>query len=320
MDNRTAARADLYPAIEPFDSGMLPLDDMHTMYWEVSGNPHGVPVVFMHGGPGGGCSPEHRRFFDPGFFRIVLFDQRGAGNSTPLGEVTNNTTVHLVRDIEHLREYLGVGKWLVFGGSWGSTLGLAYGEANPDRCLGFVLRGIFLGRQSEIDWFLNSLRQIFPEAWRRFVELLPREERDDVLRAYLRRLFDPDPRIHLPYARAWSEFEGSCSTLLPNPELVRHFADEAIGLARLEAHYFAHRCFLGPNQLLGDLYRIRHLPASIVQARYDMVCPIVSADELARAWPSARYVIVPDAGHSVWEPPVRSMVMREVERFKQLLA
>jgi len=320
MDNRTAARADLYPAIEPFDSGMLPLDDVHTMYWEVSGNPHGVPVVFMHGGPGGGCSPEHRRFFDPGFFRIVLFDQRGAGNSTPLGDVTNNTTAHLVRDIEHLREYLGVGRWLVFGGSWGSTLGLAYGEAHPDRCLGFVLRGIFLGRQSEIDWFLNSLRQVFPEAWRRFVELLPREEREDVLRAYLRRLFDPDPRIHLPYARAWSEFEGSCSTLLPNPELVRHFADEAIGLARLEAHYFAHRCFLGPNQLLGDLYRIRHLPASIVQARYDMVCPIVSADELARAWPSARYVIVPDAGHSVWEPPVRAMVMREVERFKQLLA
>jgi len=279
-----------------------------------------VPVVFMHGGPGGGCSPEHRRFFDPGFFRIVLFDQRGAGNSTPLGDVTNNTTAHLVRDIEHLREYLGVGRWLVFGGSWGSTLGLAYGEAHPDRCLGFVLRGIFLGRQSEIDWFLNSLRQVFPEAWRRFVELLPREEREDVLRAYLRRLFDPDPRIHLPYARAWSEFEGSCSTLLPNPELVRHFADEAIGLARLEAHYFAHRCFLGPNQLLGDLYRIRHLPASIVQARYDMVCPIVSADELARAWPSARYVIVPDAGHSVWEPPVRAMVMREVERFKQLLA
>jgi proline iminopeptidase len=320
MDNRTAARADLYPAIEPFDSGMLPLDDVHTMYWEVSGNPHGVPVVFMHGGPGGGCSPEHRRFFDPGFFRIVLFDQRGAGNSTPLGEVKNNTTAHLVRDVEHLREYLGVGRWLVFGGSWGSTLGLAYGQAHPDRCLGFVLRGIFLGRQSEIDWFLNSLRQVFPEAWRRFVELLPREERDDVLRAYLRRLFDPDPRIHLPYARAWSEFEGSCSTLLPNPELVRHFADEAIGLARLEAHYFAHRCFLGPNQLLGDLYRIRHLPASIVQARYDMVCPIVSADELARAWPSARYVIVPDAGHSVWEPPVRAMVMREVERFKQLLA
>jgi proline iminopeptidase len=320
MDNRSSVRADLYPAIEPFDAGMLPLDDIHTMYWETSGNPHGVPVVFLHGGPGGGCSPEHRRFFDPDFFRIVLFDQRGAGNSTPLGEVTNNTTAHLVTDLEKLRDYLGIGKWLIFGGSWGSTLGLAYGEAHPSRCLGFVLRGIFLGRQSEIDWFLTSLRQIFPEPWRRFVEMLPREERDDVLRGYLKRLFDPDPRVHLPYARAWSEFEGSCSTLLPNPELVRHFADEALGLARLEAHYFAHQCFLAPNQLLANLYRVRHLPASIVQARYDMVCPIASADELARAWPNARYVIVPDAGHSVWEPPVRAAVMREVERFKQLLA
>ncbi|MCS7102178.1 MAG: prolyl aminopeptidase, partial [Burkholderiaceae bacterium] len=264
--------------------------------------------------------PEHRRFFDPGFFRIVLYDQRGAGNSTPLGEVTNNTTQHLVADLETLRDYLGIGRWLVFGGSWGSTLALAYGQAHPDRCLGFVLRGIFLGRQSEIDWFLGSLRLIFPEAWRRFVEMLPREERDDVLRGYLKRLFDPDPRVHLPYARAWSEFEGSCSTLLPNPDLVRHFADEALGLARLEAHYFAHQCFLAPNQLLANLYRIRHLPASIVQARYDMVCPIASADELARAWPNARYVIVPDAGHSVWEPPVRAAVMREVERFKLLLA
>ncbi|MCX8004192.1 MAG: alpha/beta fold hydrolase, partial [Burkholderiaceae bacterium] len=160
MDNRSSARADLYPAIEPYDAGMLPLDDIHTMYWETSGNPHGVPVVFLHGGPGGGCSPEHRRFFDPGFFRIVLYDQRGAGNSTPLGEVTNNTTQHLVADLETLRDYLGIGRWLVFGGSWGSTLALAYGQAHPDRCLGFVLRGIFLGRQSEIDWFLGSLRLI----------------------------------------------------------------------------------------------------------------------------------------------------------------
>lgn len=320
MDNRSSARAELYPAIEPYDAGMLPLDDIHTMYWETSGNPQGVPVVFLHGGPGGGCSPEHRRFFDPAFFRIVLYDQRGAGHSTPLGEVRNNTTQHLVADLETLREYLGISRWLVFGGSWGSTLALAYGQAHPDRCLGFVLRGIFLGRQSEIDWFLGSLRLIFPEAWRRFVEMLPREERDDVLRGYLKRLFDPDPRVHLPYARAWSEFEGSCSTLLPNPDLVRHFAEEALGLARLEAHYFAHQCFLAPNQLLANLYRIRHLPASIVQARYDMVCPIASADELARAWPDARYVIVPDAGHSVWEPPVRAAVMREVERFKQLLA
>jgi len=317
---RMDMRADLFPAVEPYDTGMLPLDDVHTMYWEVSGNPHGVPVVFLHGGPGGGCSAEHRRFFDPESFRIVLFDQRGAGNSTPLGDATLNTTQHLVRDIELLRDYLGVAKWLVFGGSWGSTLALAYGQSFPERCLGFVLRGVFLGRQSEIDWFMHSLRHIFPEAWRRFVELLPTEERDDVLRGYLKRLFDPDPLVHMPFARAWSEFEGSCSTLLPNPELVRHFADEALGLARLEAHYFAHRCFLAPDQLLNNLYRIRHIPASIVQARYDMVCPISSADELARAWPTANYLVVPDAGHSVWEPPVRAAMMREVERMRRLFA
>lgn len=309
-------RTELYPAIEPYDSGMLPLDDVHTMYWEASGNPHGVPVLFLHGGPGGGCSPEHRRFFDPAFFRIVLYDQRGAGASTPVGEAADNTTGHLIGDIETLREYLGVSRWLVFGGSWGSTLALAYGQTHPDRCLGFVLRGVFLGRAAEIEWFLHGLRNFFPDAWRCFIEMLPAAERADPLRGYLRRLFDPDPRVHLPFARAWSEYEGTCSTLLPNPELVRHFADEALALARLEAHYFAHACFLAPDQLLTNLYRIRHLPAAIVQGRYDMVCPIRHADDLAQAWPSARYVIVPDAGHSVWEPSVRAAVVREVETLK----
>lgn len=319
MDARTPSRVDLYPPLEPYDTGMLPLDDVHTMYWETSGNPHGVPVVFLHGGPGGGCSPEHRRFFDPSFFRIVLFDQRGAGASTPSGETRQNTTSHLVRDIEKLRAHLGIRKWLVFGGSWGSTLGLAYGQSYPENCLGFILRGIFLGRRSEIDWFLGGLRHVFPEPWRRFAEMLPPAERGDLLHGYLKRLFDPDPRVHRPFARAWSEYEGSCSTLLPNPELVRHFADEALGLARLEAHYFAHQCFLVPNQLIDNLYRVRHLPAAIVQARYDMVCPIVNADDLARAWPTARYTIVADAGHSVWEAPVRTAVVREVELMKQLL-
>jgi proline iminopeptidase len=315
MDMRSA----LHPPIEPYDSGMLPLDDVHTMYWETSGTPNGVPVLLLHGGPGGGSSPEHRRFFDPAFFRAVLFDQRGAGSSTPLGETTGNTTQQLVADIERLRDYLGIERWLVFGGSWGSTLALAYGQAHPSRCLGLLLRGIFLGRPSEIEWFLYGLRNVFPEAWQKFAGMLPEDERKDLLRGYLKRLFDPDPRVHLPYARAWSEYEGSCSTLLPNPELVRHFADEALGLARLEAHYFAHQCFLGPNELLARIDRIRHLPTTIVQARYDMVCPIVNADELARAWPTARYVVVPDAGHSVWEPPVRAAVMAELERMKAQL-
>jgi proline iminopeptidase len=312
MDTRSA----LHPPIEPHDGGLLPLDDVHTMYWETIGRPDGVPVLFLHGGPGGGSSPEHRRFFDPEFFRAVLFDQRGAGASTPVGETSGNMTQQLIADIERLREYLGIERWLVFGGSWGSTLGLAYGQAHPDRCLGFVLRGIFLGRQSEIEWFLYGLKNVFPEAWHKFAGMLPQAERRDLLRGYLKRLFDPDPRVHLPYARAWSEYEGTCSTLLPNPELVRHFADEALGLARLEAHYFAHQCFLGPNELLARIDRIRHLPASIVQARYDMVCPIANADELARAWPSARYVVVPDAGHSVWEPSVRAAVLAELERMK----
>jgi len=320
MDLRLEPRTELYPAIEPYDTGMLALDGIHTMYWEASGNPHGVPVLFLHGGPGGGCSAEHRRFFDPAVFRIVLFDQRGAGSSTPLGETTGNTLAHLVADIETLREYLGVDRWLVFGGSWGSTLALAYGQKHPARVRAFVLRGIFLGRQSEIDWFLRGLGNVFPEPWRKFIEMLPPAERADPLRGYAKRLFDPDPRVHLPFARAWSEYEASCSTLLPNPELVRHVADDAIGLARLEAHYFLHRCFLAPEHLLDELYRVRHIPASIVQARYDMVCPIASADALARAWPSARYVVVPDAGHSVWEPPVRAAVVREVELLKAQLS
>ncbi len=314
------ARAVLYPPVEPYDSGFLPLDDVHTMYWEASGNPTGVPVLFLHGGPGGGCSPEHRRFFDPEFFRIVLFDQRGAGQSLPAGEVIANNTAQLVRDIETLRDYLGVRKWLVFGGSWGSTLGLAYGQQHPARCLGFVLRGIFLGRKTEVEWFLYGMRRIFPDAWARFAQMIPPAERGDLLHAYLKRLFDPDPGVHLPHASAWIEYEASCSTLLPNPELIRHVAQEALQLARLEAHYFAHQCFLGPDQLLANLYRVRHLRAAIVQGRYDMVCPAASADELAREWPGARLVLVPDAGHSVWDPSLRCAVVREVERFKAYLA
>ncbi len=314
------ARADLYAPIEPYDAGMLALDGVHTMYWETSGNPKGIPVVFLHGGPGGGSAPEHRRFFDPAFFRVVLYDQRGAGASTPFAEAAHNTTQHLIDDLERLREHLGVARWLLFGGSWGSTLALAYGQAHPQRSLGFVLRGVFLGRASEVHWFFHGARQIHPEAWRRFVEMLPEAERGDILRGYRRRLFNPDPKIHMPFARAWSEYEGTCSTLVPNPELVREFSNDALALARLEAHFFAHQCFLAPNQLLNNLYRIQHLPASIVHSRYDVVCPIVSADELARAWPGARYTVVPDAGHSVWEPSVRATVVREVELFKRRLA
>src|SRR5471032_2883443 len=228
----------LFPPIVPSRHGMLAVDALHTIYWEEVGNPAGVPVIFLHGGPGAGVSPQHRRFFDPQHYRVILFDQRGAGKSTPLGECRDNTTQLLIADIETLRELFGVERWLVFGGSWGSTLALAYGEVHPERCLGFVLRGIFLCRQSEIEWFLYGLKNIFPEAWQKFAATLPANERADLLDAYCKRLMDPDPDVHLPAARAWGVYEGSCSTLLPSPDTVAHFASDvvALGLARMEAH------------------------------------------------------------------------------------
>ncbi len=311
---------ELYPEIQPHQSGMLKLDDIHTMYWEISGNPRGVPVVFLHGGPGAGTTASHRRFFDPAHYRIVLFDQRGAGRSVPLGEIRNNTTPHLIRDVETLRAHLGIERWLVFGGSWGSTLTLAYAESHPERCTGLVLRGIFLCRKREIDWFLYDVRHIFPEAWRSFAEYLPAAERSDLLRHYHKRLMDPDPAVHMPAARRWSVYEGSCSTLLPSPETVAAFGDDrmALGLARMEAHYFINDIFLPENSLLADLPHIRRLPATIVQGRYDVVCPIVTADELHRAWPEASYVVVPDAGHSAMEPGIRSALVEATDRFRAL--
>jgi len=314
------ASRELYPEIQPHQSGMLPLDGIHAMYWEVSGNPRGVPALFLHGGPGAGTTSTHRRFFDPGHYRIVLLDQRGAGRSTPLGETRDNTTPLLVRDIEALRRHLEIDRWLVFGGSWGSTLALAYAEAHPERVLGLVLRGIFLCRKSEIDWFLYDMRNIFPEAWRAFAEYLPAAERGDILRNYHRRLMDPDPSVHMPAARRWSVYEGSCSTLLPSPETVAAFGDErmALGLARMEAHYFVNDIFLPENALLDNLPRIRHLPAVIVQGRYDVVCPIVTADALHAAWPEATYRIIPDAGHSAMEPGIRSALVEATDRFRAL--
>lgn len=310
----------LYPEIHPHQSGLLKLDDLHTMYWEVSGNPQGAPVVFLHGGPGSGTTPAHRRFFDPGHYRIVLFDQRGAGRSTPLGETRANTTPLLVRDIEALREHLGIERWLVFGGSWGSTLALAYAEAHPGQVLGLVLRGIFLCRKSEIDWFLCDMRNLFPEAWHVFAEYLPPAERTDLLANYHKRLMDPDPAVHMPAARRWSVYEGSCSTLLPSPETVAAFGSDrmALGLARMEAHYFVNDIFLPENSLLENVPLIRHIPAVIVQGRYDVVCPIVTADELHHAWPEARYQVIPDAGHSAMEPGIRTALLDATDRFRNL--
>ena len=279
----------------------------------------GPPILFLHGGPGAGATPVHRRFFDPAHWRIVIFDQRGAGRSTPLAEISNNSPDHLVADIERLRRELGIAEWVVFGGSWGSTLALHYAETHPERVVGLILRGIFLCRQSEVDWFLYGMRRIYPEAWRAFAEFLPAAEREDLLAGYYDRLTHPEPRIHMPAARAWSIYEGACSTLLPNPETVAAFGEErlALGLARLEAHYFTEHLFPPERDLVARIDRIRHLPGIIVQGRYDMVCPIHGADELARAWPSAEYTIVRDAGHSAMEPGIREQLVLATERAKR---
>ncbi len=314
-------REQLYPHIEAFETSRLRLDARHVMYWEQSGRPDGVPVVFLHGGPGAGAIPVHRRFFDPEFYRIVVYDQRGAGRSTPRGELIDNTTEHLIADMERLRELLGIDKWLLFGGSWGSTLALSYAEAHPSRCLGFILRGIFLGRPREIDWFINGMRTVFPEAWRSFVEVLGEDERDHILAAFHRRLTDPDRAVRVPAARAWSRYEGSCSTLLPSPETVAAFSEDSMasGLAAIEAHYFINGLFLAPDALLDNIDRIRHLPCVIVQGRYDMVCPIATADDLHRAWPEADYVVVPDSGHSAMDPGIRVALVGASEKFKTIV-
>ncbi|HVO04147.1 MAG TPA: prolyl aminopeptidase [Candidatus Cybelea sp.] len=319
------ASKDLYPEIEPYDTGMLPLTGpsgkgFHQMYYEQSGNPKGVPVVFLHGGPGAGANATHRRFFDPSHYRIVVFDQRGAGRSKPLGEIRDNTTPLLIEDIEALRVHLGIDSWFVFGGSWGSTLAIAYAEFHPERVRGLALRGIFLCRKSEIDWFLYGLRELAPEAWRAFAGHIPEPERGDLLKAYYKRLMDPDPQTHMPAARAWSVYEGSCSTLLPSPETVRAFAGDvlALGLSRMEAHYFQNNIFLPESYLLANIHKIRHLPTVMVQGRYDLVCPIRTADELHLAWPEASYFVVPDAGHSAMEPGIRSALVTAMDRFRDL--
>jgi len=313
-------RGDLFPEIGPYETGYLPLSDGHVMYWEQVGNPNGKPVLFLHGGPGAGAGAVHRRFFDPGFWRVVIFDQRGAGRSRPLGSLAANTTPHLVEDIETLRKFLGIERFLLFGGSWGSTLALAYAQAHPEAVIGAVLRGIFLGRAQEVEWFLYGLARIFPDAHAAFSQFLPEAERHDLLANYLVRLANPNPEIHGPAARAWSVYEGSCSTLLPSAEAVSAFAQDraAIGLARIEAHYFANDLFLPAGGLLNHMEKLRQIPGEIVQGRYDMICPAQSAFELAAAWPGAKLTLVPDAGHSALEPGVRTALIAALDRSRAL--
>ncbi|WP_394788204.1 prolyl aminopeptidase [Rhodoferax sp.] len=309
----------VYPAIEPYRSGTLPVDDIHTLYWEESGNPNGVPVLFLHGGPGSGTSPKHRQFFDPAYYRIVLFDQRGAGQSTPLGEYRNNTTQLLLQDIEQLREMLGIAQWLVFGGSWGSTLALAYGEAHPERCTGFVLRGIFLCTPPEIDWFLNGIQCFFPKEHAAFAGHIPESERGDLLTAYVQRMFSDDLEENLAAARTWSRYEGSCLHLLPHPEVADQFGSDAValGVGRLEAHYMRNGAFLSDNQLIRNVDSIRHLPAIIIQGRYDAVCPPRSAWALHQAWPEASFHMVEDAGHAAFEPGISNALVAATEQYKR---
>jgi proline iminopeptidase len=311
---------ELFAPIEPYATGMLAVDDRHSLYWEQCGNPAGTPVVFLHGGPGSGTSPDHRRFFDPRSYRIVLFDQRGAGKSVPFGDLTDNTTRHLIDDLEKLRRHLEIERWMVFGGSWGTVLGLAYGEAHPESCTAFVLRGIALNRRRDRPWRFDGIRHIFPENWREFNEHIPAKERDDLLAAYHRRLMDSDPTVHMPAARHWKSYEGALLTLLPHADIASAYGETArtLAMARIMAHYKINDVFLGDNELIEKIGRIRHIPAVIVQGRYDILCPVYMADELARAWPEADFHIIPDAAHVAFEPGTRKALVRATERFKTL--
>lgn len=311
---------EFYPEIEVTQSGMLKVSDLHTLYWEECGNPKGKPIVFLHGGPGGGIDPTYRRFFDPKAYRIILFDQRGSGKSTPCAELRENTTWDLVSDIEKIREMLNIEKWVVFGGSWGSTLALTYAITHPERVLSLILRGIFLCRPSEIKWFYQEgASQIFPDIWEEYLKPIAENERHDLVAAYYKRLTSPDEKIRLAAAKAWSKWEAATSRLIVDPKAIDEFDDPeyALSFARIECHYFTNNAFFNTNNwILENVGKIRHLPAVIIQGRYDVVCPAKSAWELHRAWPEADFHIIPDAGHSMSEPSIRSALIEACDKFR----
>lgn len=309
----------LYPQISPYDEGMLDVGDGHAIHWELCGNPDGKPVVFLHGGPGGGIVPNQRRFFDPDVYRILLFDQRGCGRSTPHACLEANTTWDLVADIERLRDHFGIDRWQVFGGSWGSTLALAYAESHPKRVTELVLRGIFLMRRQDIDWFYRSgASHIFPERWAEFAGHIPEPERGDLIAAYYRLLDSDDEEVRLAAAKAWSLWEGATVSLEPDPAQLRQAADPsfAIALARIECHYFVNNGFMArENQLLEDIGKIAHIPTAIVHGRYDVICPAKTAWDLAQALPDAALEMVPTAGHSAFEPGIADALVRATDKF-----
>ncbi len=316
------AMARLYPHIHPYASHRLEVDAIHNIYVEESGSPMGIPVLFVHGGPGAGCESYHRRFFDPGRYRIILFDQRGCGRSTPHAELKENSTPRLIADMEAIRELLEIERWLLFGGSWGSTLSLAYAQAHPERVFGLILRGIFLCRKREIQWFYQEgASRIFPDYWQDFLAPIPEQERDDLLGAYYRRLTGSDEVARMAAAKAWSLWEGKTASLLPDERVIEHFGDPrtAMSLARIEAHYFMNDAFLRPNQLLEEADRLADVPGVIVQGRYDLICPMESAWELHQAWPGSELVVVPDAGHSAAEQGITRALVEATDRFAEQL-
>ena len=306
----------LFSPIKPFNEGFLNRG-IHHIYFEETGNPDGIPVMFLHGGPGAGCAPAHRRLFDPHRYRVILMDQRGCGRSEPFASINQNTTQDLIGDIEALRQHLGIPNFILFGGSWGSTLALAYGAAYPDRCLGFVLRGVFLGTLAEIDWFLYDMGRFFPEAYDRFIRPIPPSERDNLLAAYYQRLTSPSKTIACQAARSWAAYENSCATLAA---VSRDAGDSALSLALLEAHYFTHDCFLPENHIMDNLNRLNHLPAIVVQGRHDVICPPFTAYRLVEAWGrQAQLRMVDDAGHSAFESGIVGRLMRGLDEVAQQL-
>lgn len=313
---------ELFPEIKPYDVGTLRVSDIHTIHWEQVGNPKGKPIVFLHGGPGGGIDPVYRRYFDPKKWRIVLFDQRGCGKSTPHAELRENTTWDLVADIERLRTHFGIDRWVVFGGSWGSTLALSYAQTHPTRVKGLVLRGIFMLRRSELLWFYQEgAHQLFPDAWEDYVAPIPPRERGDMMKAYYKRLTSKDKKVRMAAAKAWSVWEGRTSKLFVDPKLVEKFGGGtfADAFARIECHYFVNGGFMKrDDQLLRGVKKIRDIPAVIVQGRYDIPCPMRSAWDLHRAWPEAKFIVVPDSGHAMTEPGIRAHLVAETDAMASL--
>jgi len=317
---RSNSYLELFPPISPYSTGFLEVDDIHSLYWEQSGNPDGVPILLLHGGPGAGSTPAHRRFFDPDFYRIIIFDQRGAGRSAPLGCLEDNTLEHLIQDIEALRKRMGVERWHLFGGSWGSTLALAYAQTHPERCISLIMRGIFLMEQAEVDWFLYGMKMIFPEAWEQFAAVIPEDRQDDLLSAYHELLTSPDDKKRMEAAIAWSLYETACSSLYPNYETITTDDQkaQAQALARIESHYFLNGVISEENSLTKGIDKIRSIPSTIIHGRYDVICPIHTAYHLHTIWPEADYIVVPDSGHSSLDDGVRTRLIEATENAKTL--